>query len=102
MDGVALQAAHHLGAPRRRLPSHVSNRPRILLLYPARAHTGRALRIWFRSPLASCYRVRTTTPLDPRVPFLRGRKQTACLCAVCLPKYQSCQGQRQVLQQCQS
>lgn len=32
MDGVALQAAHHLGAPRRRLPSHVSKRPRILLL----------------------------------------------------------------------
>jgi hypothetical protein len=70
MDGVALQAAHHLGAPRRRLPSHVSNCPRILRLLS----------------------------LDPRVPFLRGRKQTACLCAVCLPKYKSCQGQRQVLQ----
>jgi hypothetical protein len=35
VDGVAVQAAHHLGAPRRRLPSHVSKcnrRPRSLLL----------------------------------------------------------------------
>jgi hypothetical protein len=38
VDGVAVQAAHHLGAPRRRLPSHVSKcnrRPRSLLLVGA-------------------------------------------------------------------
>lgn len=29
MDGVALQAAHHLGAPRRCLPSNVSALPRL-------------------------------------------------------------------------
>jgi hypothetical protein len=71
VDGVALQAAHHLGAPRRRLPSHVSKRPRILLLLllaPARTGRGRAL-----SGFACCYRVRTT-PFDWRLQFLRLRK----------------------------
>ena len=89
MDGVALQAAHYLGAPRRRVPSHVSKRPRILLLLlllslsPALAWgDGEAC---FVSPFATVFvRLRLTR----RLGFLRVRKGFVCLCWA---KYKSCQ-----------
>lgn len=74
MDGVALQAAHHLGAPRRRLPSHVSKRPRILLLLLLlEPHTGAhgEGEPCLVSPFATVFaRLRLTR----RLQFLRVRK----------------------------